>query len=106
VLNRAPRQCRGDLEIKSFIMSNMYRRPISNTRVSRISQSVITEAKTGDSIMTLHTLKTLKKKWSAEAMDKAINAVLNEGMSRRCAAEHYAISDRISGRALQVDFDR
>ena len=38
-------------------------------------------------------------------MDKAINAVLNEGMSIRRASEHYAIpkstlGDRISGRVL------
>ena len=38
-------------------------------------------------------------------MDKAISAVLNEGMSIRCTAEHYAIpkstlGDGISGRVL------
>ena len=45
------------------------------------------------------------KLWFAESMDQAMNAVLNEGMSIRHAAEHYAIpkstlGDRISGRVL------
>ena len=45
------------------------------------------------------------KLWSAESMDQAMNAVLNEGMSIRHAAEHYAVlkstlGDRISGRVL------
>ena len=45
------------------------------------------------------------KLWSAESMDQAMNAVLNEGMNIRHAAEHYAVpkstlGDRISGRVL------
>ena len=45
------------------------------------------------------------KLWSVESMDQAMNAVLNEGMSIRQAAEHYAVpkstlGDRISGRVL------
>jgi len=31
------------------------------------------------------------KQWSAQSMDKAINAILNEGLSIRRAAEHHAI---------------
>ena len=49
------------------------------------------------------------KQWSAEAIDKAINAVLNEGMSIKRAYEHYtipksALRDRISGRVLQGSY--
>ena len=45
------------------------------------------------------------KLWSAESMEQVMNAVLNEGMSIRHAAEHYAVpkstlGDRISGRVL------
>ena len=45
------------------------------------------------------------KFWSVESMDQAVNAVLNEGMSIRHAAEHYAVpnstlGDRIGGRVL------
>ena len=45
------------------------------------------------------------KIWSAESMDQAMNAVLNEGMSIRYAAEHYAVpkstlGNRIRGRVL------
>ena len=45
------------------------------------------------------------KLWPTESMDQAMNAVLNEGMSIRHAAEHYAVpkftlGDRINGRVL------
>ena len=73
-----------------------------NQRVYRSSAS--THKLHHESHSTLQRPSNLKL-WSAESMDQAMNAVLNEGMSIRHAAEHYAVpkstlGDRISGRVL------
>ena len=67
------------------------------------------------SIMKVSTLQrpSKLKLWSAESMDQAMNAVLNEGMSIRHAAEHYAVPKSTLGigsveechQALLVDQD-
>ena len=44
------------------------------------------------------------KLWSAESMDQAMNAVLNEGMSIRHAAEHYAVPKSTLGDRIREGF--
>ena len=81
-----------------------------NQRVYRSSAS--THKLHHESHSTLQRPSKLKL-WSAESMDQAMNAVLNEGMSIRHAAEHYAVPKSTWGigsveecyQALLVDQD-
>ena len=80
---------------------------MSQCTIPPLNQRVFRSGHSSNKLLHQGTLqRPLKfKQWCTESMDKAINAVLNEGMSIRRAAEHYGVpkstlGDRISGRVL------